>query len=274
MHDWNDLQYILALDEGGTMKQAARLLGTNATTVSRHVKRLSAEHGVMLFSGQKGGNWVITEEGKTLLRLAKYLNKKLHSLDLASSESRQIIKITSMDFILAHYLAPRLGDAFRAFPDTEIHLLSADRQLSLAYGEADIDFRFDRPEEGNLLASKVATIQYNVWSAPGTKPKDWIGLGEDLDWTPEMKFGREYFGRPPIVRMSKFVAVRRGAISAGLGSVGPSAVMKRGGCMAPIVDAGFIRRDIWCVIHEPNKLNQRLAEVRSWAKAAVIAGSL
>jgi DNA-binding transcriptional LysR family regulator len=272
MHDWNDYQYILALDEGGTMKQAANLLGTNATTVSRHIKRLSEEHGVMLFSGNKGGNWSITDEGKTLLRVAKEINKKLDSLDLAPSKSRQIIKISSIEFLFSHYLAPQLGTGLGAFPDTEIHFLGTDRRLSLAYGEADIAFRFGRPEEGNLMASKIATIRYDVWSAPGTKPKDWIGLEEDLDWTPEMKFAAAYFGRPPIARMSSFVAARRGAISAGLGVVGPGAVMKQGGDLVPIAGAGSSERDVWSVIHETNKLNTRLAQVRSWAKAAVIAG--
>jgi len=272
MYDWNGFQYVLALDEGGTMRQAANLLGTNATTVSRHVKRMSEVHGVMLFTMHKGGNWVITPEGKELLRLALGFREKLRKLDLSKGADvdRQPITVTSIEFMLAHYLAPHVSDILDECPDVDISLLGADRRLSLAYGEAHLALRFGRPTEGNLLASRIAGIRFRVWAPPRTQPKRWIGLQESLDWTPEMKMGHEFFGCPPSLRVSSFAAARRAAIDTGFGAIGPTAVMLADDALAPVEGTTIVERDVWSVIHESNKLNMRLVSVRDWARCAVL----
>lgn len=246
MKDWNGFQYVMALDIGGTMRQAANLLGTNATTVSRHVKRMSADHGVMLFEMHKGNNWVITPEGKELLRLAIEFREKLRNLDLSNGVDieRQKITVTSIEFLVTHYLAPHVHQLLVDCPDTDIELLGADRRLSLAYGEAQLALRFGRPTEGSLLASKIAVLAYFVWSRKGDCPKDWIGLPEAMDATQEMQIGHIFFGKPPVIRVTSFAAARRAAIETGLGVIGPVATMSAGKDLAIIESAGSAEREI------------------------------
>ena len=49
VQNWDDLKYCLALDEFRTMTAAAKALGTNTATVSRHLERLTEEAGQPLF---------------------------------------------------------------------------------------------------------------------------------------------------------------------------------------------------------------------------------
>ncbi|UWQ99853.1 LysR family transcriptional regulator [Rhodobacteraceae bacterium S2214] len=272
MMDWNDLQYVLALKEGGTMKQAAILLRTDPTTVSRHIKRIAIHFETDLFKMQKGGKWVLTTQGEELTTLAKNFKKGLDQFQLGEGGSTECetIVITSLEFLLTHYLSPKIESGMNCFPDTKLSLVAADRRLSLAYGEADIALRFGRPTEGHLITSKIADISFDLVQLRGTKPKEWIGLQEDLDWTPDMRGGVGHFGKPPILRVSSYAAAREAAIATGHATVGPSVIMREGGQLETMPDTSPVHREVWSVIHETRRLSQRLAAVRTWIKNAVL----
>lgn len=271
MIDWNDLQYVLALRDGGTMKQAAVLLKTNPTTVSRHIKSISAALDVTLFHLEKSGNWVLTPSGENVVGLAETVKNKVDRLKSMSGETidRKSVTVTSLEFLLTHYIAPQLGERIPEFPDTVIDLVGSDRRLSLAYGQADIALRFGRPEEGQLIASKVASMKFGTYAHIGTYPTEWIGLHEDLDQLPEMQLGRATFGRPPSIRVSSFAAAREASIATGLAAIGPPIVMLREGFLAPIDGIPSVDRDVWSIIHESRRFSQRLRATREWLKVAI-----
>lgn len=274
MLDWNDLQYVLALDEGKTMRRAAELLQTNATTVSRHIKALSEERGAALFTRDKDGHCYLTHEGKQLRELAIDLRDRLQELDARAETRREheIVTITSLEFLLTHMLAPKIDQGMASFPDTRIHLIGSDRRLSLAYGEADMALRFGRPSEGQLIASKIAEVEFHIWQPVHLKANEWVGLEEELDWTPEMQMGAAHFGKPPAIRVSSFVAARNAAISLGYNFISPAAVVCPQWESFSAVDCEPVKREVWSVIHETQKHSQRLAAVRLWAKNAVHEG--
>ncbi|MGA9368654.1 MAG: LysR family transcriptional regulator, partial [Steroidobacteraceae bacterium] len=49
LESWNDIQYVLAVGRGGSFLAASERLGTNQSTVSRHVQRLEKRLGAKLF---------------------------------------------------------------------------------------------------------------------------------------------------------------------------------------------------------------------------------
>lgn len=272
MLDWNDLQYVLALKEGRTMKQAAVRLKTDPTTVSRHIKRVSSRFGTDLFKMRKGGHWEMTSHGAELTILAQSFKNGLDQLngdDGVSAENETIV-ITSLEFMLTHYLAPHIADGIRCFPETKLSLVGSDKRLSLAYGEADIALRFGRPTEGQLIASKIADVSFEAFARPGVAPKGWIGMQEDLDWTPEMQLGLNHFGKLPALRVSSFAAAREASIATGLAAVGPAVIMQSGYHLEPLQNVTPVLREVWSVIHETRRTNQRLLAARSWIKQAVI----
>ncbi len=272
MLDWNDLQYVIALQEAGTMKRAAELLKTDPTTVSRHIKRLSKSLGVSLFVMQKGGKWIMTPEGENLFNLASEFNQRIETIKLfgLTAGAQRTVRITSIEFLLVNYLATDLATAAQRFPKTNIELVGSDKRLSLAYGEADIALRFGRPQEGNLIASKIAEVTFQIWSPEGFDGNEWVGLHSDLDWTPEMRYARAFFNRPPIVRVTSYSAARNAADSLQVATVGPSSVMAFSETLVPYTKTGPMTRDVWSVIHESRRHDQHLAQVRDWTREAVL----
>jgi DNA-binding transcriptional LysR family regulator len=187
-----------------------------------------------------------------------------------SISKSETIVITSLEFMLTHYLSPNLEVGMNCFPDTQLSLVAADRRLSLAYGEADIALRFGRPTEGHLIASKIAEVSFELFRMPWTEPTEWIGLPEDLEWTPEMQQAIAHFGKPPILRVPSYAAARQAAISTGLATIGPSVIMREAGLLESIPNAKPVQREVWSIIHETRRLSQRLAAVRHWIKTTVI----
>lgn len=269
--DWNDFQYLVALEEGRTMKRAAELMGTDPTTVSRHVKQISDRLGTMLFSLQHGGDWKITAAGRQITTRARAFQQGIEELDLNNdlAPSTRTVKVTSLDFLLTNYLAPALKSGLECYPNTRIELMAADKRISLAFGEADLALRFGRPTEGQLVAGMIAEIEYSVWRRPGTEGADWVGLQEELDWTPEMKHGFEVFDRAPKVRVPSYAAARVAALELDLPFIVPSAVLDPNDPFVKAEGVPTIRRELWGVIHASRRLDRRLAAVRGWAKEAV-----
>ena len=64
--DWSDFQVFLALAQSGRTSDAANLLGVDATTVSRRLKRLETGLAVALFERGREGHQ-LTEAGEDLL---------------------------------------------------------------------------------------------------------------------------------------------------------------------------------------------------------------
>ncbi len=53
--NWDDLRYVLAVAETGSVSGAARRLGVNHATVLRHVAAYEARHGIELFDKSARG---------------------------------------------------------------------------------------------------------------------------------------------------------------------------------------------------------------------------
>lgn len=254
------------------MKRAAALLKTDPTTVSRHIKRISTQLSADLFHLSKNGQWGLTPKGTELTILAQQFRDNLNRLHLGDAvlgESETVV-ITSLEFVLTHYLAPHMAVGMRCYPDTRIALLGSDKRLSLAYGEADIALRFGRPTEGQLVASKITDIPFASFARPGTTPSDWIGMSENLDWTPEMRLGFQHFERPPLLRVSSFAAAREMAAATGLAAVGPPVIMRHGNRLAPLPGVKSVNREVWSVIHETRRYSARLQAVREWVRKAMV----
>lgn len=265
--DWNNLRYLLALHEGGTMKRAGELLNTSATTVSRHIHALSKECGEMLAQPTKGEAWSLTPYALQLIDVAERFFDQLSQLKETGNEETRQISITSLDFVLTYYIAPALKDARAALPGVKFSLLSSDRRLSLAFGEADIALRFGRPQEGHLLSKKIATLPFRIWRNTRNDTTDWVGMSEDLDWTPDMQLAFSTFRKPPAVRTTSYAAAKRAAVALGFNTIGPDTVFADSKTLIQNDDVGCADRELWRIIHESRRLDATVQAYKDWVDA-------
>lgn len=267
MQHWDDLKYLLALEESHSLIKAAKVLKTNPTTVSRHIKRLSEAYKKTLVTRQPSGEWALTQEGKVFAATAKRCNTEIDALNGDAQTPAPEIIITTTDFVGEHILAPHISNVISRPNDLVLTLDMRDRNVSLAFGEADLAIRLGRPTTGKLIASKLADIEMGVFSIDGKMTKRWIGLPSQYDWVPEMQFALDFFGCEPIIRLGSFASIRDIAVKHDLACVGPHLMMNgwRGldfmDCPDPAAN-----REVWSVFHETRSHDQALFRARQWAK--------
>ncbi|WP_278044286.1 LysR family transcriptional regulator [Pseudaestuariivita atlantica] len=258
---------MIALARCGSMTAAAKSLDTNTATVSRHIHRMTEIYGTVLFVKKKT-RWELTKEGEALVRVIEAFEKGLHDLDrnngLALTSGRTV-KIATVDFLCVTHMMPHLGEFVADNPGLGVEFVCSDTRVSLAYGEADVSVRLSRPQEGRLVGRKTAEISLSPYKGAGDHSGDWIGLGEELDWTPEMRMARDLFGRPPILRVQSFDAMRRGASTSGLACVIPDSMATPDlGLTRMMPDQPSVMREIWVIYHETRKMDPVVRLTADW----------
>ena len=271
MDNWDDLRFVVALARYGSMANAARHLRTNTATVSRRIKRLNESSSTTLF--QKGASeWELTREGQRLYDIAASFGEDLETFEAISHESSlslQTVSVTSLEFLNARVLSPALQSFSENHTNIALELSATDRNVSLAYGEADIALRLSRPSEGRLVARRVADLSLGIFGTKGSKSNDWIGLPYDLDWTPEMKTAHAHFGCEPALRISSFTGILRAMETTGLNGIAPQFLANAFGpfeLLQPKQECCV--REVWMLVHETRKNDLGIRNTCKWIESA------
>lgn len=293
MENWDDLKYVLALRRFASMTRAAKALNANPATVSRRIQRVSETVGAPLFVKDERG-WRPTNEGLRLARIAEALDENLSKFDLdlpsSSDDVSGYVRVSSISFINQYFLAPRLAEFVERWPRLDLQLAASDERASLAYGEADVAIRLQRPSDGRLVGKRVArqpiavfesaafpsaAVETRQLSADAGSPRPesgatvaptrWIGLPEPLDWIAEMRLGREIFGGAPSIRCDSFAAIAEAAQAIGGRCVLPTCLARQFPELrqAPGFPA-FPEREVWAVYHETRRSDPKVACVLRW----------
>ena len=78
MFDWNDLRFLLAVADAGSMLAAARALGVNQSTVQRRIAELEARLGHRLVERLPIG-YQLTDLGAAVLPLAQSVAESIET---------------------------------------------------------------------------------------------------------------------------------------------------------------------------------------------------
>ena len=166
--DWDDLRFLLAVAKSGTLSAAAKELKVEHTTVSRRLKRLETALARPLFVVDSAG-YRLTAFGKAAARRAAAMDDHARSIAETPRGDERFagpIRLTTARALASGYLLPRLLEFAKAHPGIELTLLADARVLSLARREADIAVRLGRPEDSDLIGSRVADIEYAYFCSP------------------------------------------------------------------------------------------------------------
>src|SRR4051794_37500716 len=78
--DWNDLRFLLAVADGGSLSAAARALDVNHTTVLRRIARFETELGLRLFERLPTG-YALTKGGDALAAAARQVEETVTAVE-------------------------------------------------------------------------------------------------------------------------------------------------------------------------------------------------
>jgi len=266
MKDWDDLQTVLALGRAGTMKGAALTLGVSETTVSRRIQKISRGDVAQLFS-RDGQRWLPSKLGMQLIGFAEAIEKQVIEADAVFDTRRSGVtgelRLSSISFINTYFIGPRMIEFQRDHPDLEISLEASDDRVSLAYREADIALRLARPSEGRLIGKRIARIPVVAAARRGVAPKQWVGLPETLDWTPEMQLGQRHFRQSPLLRIDSFDGILQVLAVSEYGGIAPTCMLERRKTDIVAISQP-VDRELWLTYHEDLRNSAKIRALIDW----------
>lgn len=197
--------------DAGSLMGAARKMGAQQPTLSRHIIELEAQLGGPLF--ERTGRGVtptamalaVADHARQMQSSAEGLARALAGKQNATTGSVRI----STSAVAAVYLLPRLLVEFRlAEPGIQIELVASNQLSNLLRREADIAVRMVRPNQGSLIARKMGDIpivaaahrSYLERAGRPGKPEDLSHhqlVGYDRDGTIKKGFARMGLTLPP-----------------------------------------------------------------------------
>lgn len=173
MLDADNLQYLLEVARTGRVKEAAKRLGVDETTVSRKVSRLERDVGTRLFDRGVGG-WALTDVGQRLVPYAESVESTILAALDATMSPRQgslngVVRVLTTDGFGAFVLAPYLGSVRKGHPDLHIELLTATSNDLLTGRDFDIAVTLERPSPRFVIAYRLASYDLRLYAS-----KDYI----------------------------------------------------------------------------------------------------
>lgn len=168
--DSADLEWLRAVGELGSLSAAAKARDVSVSTASRRLDALEATLGVRLLDrGARGVR--LTAEGVRIAALAVPALDALAAIGrtaetMRSADTRQTVRVSATEFVVAEILAPRLADLRAVAPSITIELAGETNNVSLARRQADIAIRLARPIGNSLVARALPPTQLDVFATP------------------------------------------------------------------------------------------------------------
>lgn len=225
MHEhiaWDDLRYLLAVAEQGSLAGAARMLGVNHSTVFRRVKEFEEAHGLRLFDRLPSG-YVLTPGGEQLLAAAREmkavvaeLERKLTGQDLRPEGE---LRVTTTDTLL-HAVLPDILRRFRAaYPGIVLEVSGGNTMANLAERDADVALRPTQHPPESLVGRRLCGLAYAIYGVPGAAAGGpWVAPDASLAGSSVGRWIQAHVAPADVVLRTDSLLSLRQAARAGIGT--------------------------------------------------------
>ena len=160
--DWTLVRSFLAVLDAGSLMGAARRIGAQQPTLSRHVAELEAQLGAPLFE-RTGRGVVPTAMALAIADAARQMQDGADTLARSLVRTRTAttgsVRITTSQ-VAAIWLLPDLLARFAIEePGIQVELVASNQLSNLLRREADIAVRMLRPAQASVVARKLGEIR-------------------------------------------------------------------------------------------------------------------
>lgn len=180
MHNvnWDDLRYVLAVAELGSVLQASKRLGVNHATVLRRINAFEARHGTPVFARTARGYRLLPDQAP-VIRAARQAQTAMAEVDrLASGGQEKLqgtVRVASTD-TLSTVILPSFVAAFaERAPGVAVALLSGNAHLDLARAQAHVVIRPALHLGDELIGREVARLGFAAYSR-NAQTQSWFRL--------------------------------------------------------------------------------------------------
>jgi DNA-binding transcriptional LysR family regulator len=273
--DWDLLQSLHAVLEGGSFSAAARLRRLTQPTLGRHIDQLERQLGAPLF--------LRSPRGLQPTDLALAFRPHLADMSAAASAASRdaagvasgeggVVRLAASEIIGIEVLPDMLTSFRAANPGIDVEMVLSNKNEDLTRRDADVAVRMSRPTQNSLVAKKVGELTIGFYATPDYVARKGlptnfdelaahtlIGFDRDFpDLVNELSIGRPITRDLFALRTDNDVA-QLAALRAGFGiGACQRQIGERFGLVPIMADLFSFKLDIWICMHETLRGSPRM----------------
>ncbi len=282
---WDDIALVAAIAEYGSLRQAAKSFGVNASTLVRRIEKLEAALGTMILDRLPQG-FQMNEAGQAIADVARDMQRqflRLQDVSRLDQRARGKVKIAVTEGLGSFWLAPRLPHLAAEHPDLLVELESSMDLRNLLRNEADVAIQLKKPENPDLVAVRLCHLhvypfaslsyleKYGLPTIENASANHRIVLQESEQVTNEViaEFLRQHRIERNVSFITNSSVAHLYAVERGLGIGGlPTFAMAMGARLIPI-DLGFQHSmEVWVSYRSEMRKVKRVSLVIDWLRQA------
>ncbi len=276
MDNWDDIRYFLQVAKSGNVTNASVVLGVNHSTVSRRIRTLEQNLGVLLFHRQPGG-YELTDAGNAIREIAEDMEGNSHKIarQLFAHDSRieGPVNLTLPHDLLDFCIMDDLFRFKQKFPEVTLNLEVAKGLKNLAVREADLAIRLTPAPPEYLIGSEICKIQHGIYAPHDFDIKDKVKLILWYDELEKPQWAKKYFPEAQISMRVDDCYSMYSAVKMGLG-------VARIPCYLPdLIASPEVKRlnfevarsswGVWVLSHVDLRNNLRIKRCREFFREAL-----
>ncbi len=231
------MSMFVATVEAGSFSAASRKLGVPLPTLSRRIADLEAHLDARLLN-RSTRKLSLTDTGVTYADACKRILEQVADAETAASGEysapRGELVITAPIVFGRLHVLPVVSDFLARFPEINVRMLLADRNMDLVVDHIDLALRIGALPDSSMVATRVGSVRRVICGSPDyfashgtpTRPDDlagltcvtFFGVSSALSWAFVSRRQRLQPFAPPRSRLS--VNTAEAAIDAAIAGVG------------------------------------------------------
>ncbi|GGB22280.1 LysR family transcriptional regulator [Sphingomonas metalli] len=282
---WSALQDFAAIAHAGQLARAAQLLGVDASTMGRRLRRLEAQLGQTLFEQTREGH-ALTEAGEALLAHVEAMQRAAERIaELPGGGGGTglsgLLRVSVSEGFGSWFVAPLLAGFHARHPQLVIDLAATSGFLNPSRREADLAVLLARPRSGPVVSRKLSDYALRLYAAAGyagppvrevgdLSAHTLVGYVPDLLYAPELRYLDELDPALTATIRSSSINAQHRLIASGLGiGVLPRFIGDADPGLVPILPDRQILRSFWIVTHRDTRQLKRIRAFQTWLEEVV-----
>lgn len=180
--NWDDMRYVLAVADHGSVSAAARILGVNHATVLRRVAAFEEQYGSTIFNKTQTG-YSVAMERQDVITAMREVDEAIVAVRrvIAGTDAplRGAVRVTSSDTICTELLPDIISNLRNDANGLRVELISTNAHLDLGRLAADILVRPTEMLPDDILGVCVGNLGFAVYATPDA-PKLWLELSGNI----------------------------------------------------------------------------------------------
>lgn len=180
--NWDDLRYVLAVADTGSVSRAAVSLGVNHATVLRRVHDFEQRHGGIVFEKTARGYRTLADKREVIIAAREVEAAMIAVEQLVSGKTSPLqgtVRVTSTDTLCNRILPSIAADIQRDTDDLAIELLCSNAHVDLIRQKVDVTVRPSRDLGDDLVGTQAGVLGFAVYAASDGQD-GWLGLTGSL----------------------------------------------------------------------------------------------